>query len=79
MRAVADQLVAWSESTYVDPSDIAKYYVMAGAAAPALDWLEKAVKERAFVLVHLFGDPLCDSLRDHPRYRNLRRRLGLAE
>jgi hypothetical protein len=52
---------------------------MAGEAEPALDWLEKAVKERAFVLVHLFGDPLCDSLRDHPRYRNLRRRLGLAE
>jgi len=43
----------------------------------ALDWLERGWREHSFQLANLDVDPVLDSLRSHPRFRELVRRIGL--
>jgi hypothetical protein len=43
----------------------------------ALDWLDKAYKERNDRLVYLNVDPMADPLRSEPRFRDLMTRLHL--
>jgi hypothetical protein len=45
----------------------------------ALDWCEAAVEERRGWVGYLAVHPLVDSLRKEPRFRELLRKLGLAE
>jgi hypothetical protein len=42
-----------------------------GEKSAALDWLDKAYKERNDRLVYLAVDPIADPLRSEPRFRNL--------
>jgi TolB-like protein/Flp pilus assembly protein TadD len=45
----------------------------------AFRWLEKACDERSLWIAKLKADPELDSLHSDPRFRNLLRRIGLAE
>jgi TolB-like protein/Flp pilus assembly protein TadD len=43
----------------------------------ALGWLERGWRDHSFQLANLSVDPCFDSLRSHPRFRELVRRIGL--
>ena len=50
-----------------------------GEPDQAYDWLEKAYLEREPTLIHLRDFPDFDSLHGDARFRDLLRRIGLAE
>jgi TolB-like protein/DNA-binding winged helix-turn-helix (wHTH) protein len=76
MRAVADALVERSGSSYVDPFEIGKTYAHAGAVDEAIDWLEKAVEQRSFEIIHMVYRPDLDVLRSDPRFQELVRKVN---
>ena len=70
-------LVRQSEQRYVPPYNIA--LVHAGLSNPetALDYLEKAVDVRDVRATFLSVEPKWDPMREHPRFKNLLRRMSL--
>jgi tetratricopeptide (TPR) repeat protein len=62
---------------YRSPLTIALHYAIADADSEALDWLEKAVDERAPWLPELKIDPTWDGLRSHPRFIAIMKKIGL--
>ena len=62
---------------YRSPLTIALHYAIAGADSEALDWLEKAVDERAPWLPELKTDPTWEGLRSHPRFIAIMKKIGL--
>jgi hypothetical protein len=43
----------------------------------AVEYLEKSYEERSHWLLYLHMDPSMDDLRNHPRFQDLLRRVGL--
>jgi tetratricopeptide (TPR) repeat protein len=74
---LAQTLEARSDTEYVDPEEIARFYADAGELDSAMDWLEKAEEGRSMTLFHLLLDPCFDPIRDTPRFKALRQRLNL--
>jgi hypothetical protein len=62
---------------YVSSYNVAALYSAAGENRQALDWLEKAYRERSSGMTALKVDPLFDNLRAEPRFTELMRRVGL--
>ncbi len=75
-RALAD-LRLLAKSRYVSALYFAGVYTGLGEKSTALDWLDKAYKERNDRLVYLNVDPMADPLRSEPRFRDLMKRLHL--
>jgi tetratricopeptide (TPR) repeat protein len=75
-KGVLDELSALSRQRYVSPLDIAIVYTGLGDRNSAFQWLEKAYQERTMRIQEL-PDPIFDSLRSDPRFRDLMRRIGL--
>ena len=50
---------------------VADLLIRLGEHERALDWLERAFRERALRALYLAVDPAFDAVRDHPRYRCL--------
>ena len=75
-RALAD-LQRLAKSRYVSALYFAGIYTGLGEKSMALDWLDKAYKERNDRLVYLNVDPMADPLRSEPRFQNLMKRLHL--
>src|SRR5229473_514598 len=75
-KALAD-LHQLSQSRYVSALYFAGIYTGLGEKSTALDWLDKAYKERNDRLVYLNVDPMADPLRSEPRFRDLMKRLHL--
>jgi tetratricopeptide (TPR) repeat protein len=68
-----------SESHYVSPMSFAAVYAGLGDDHEALSYLERAVQARDTSLpVHLLSAEF-DNLRDHPKFRDLRGRIGLLQ
>ena len=59
--------------------NIAQIYLGLGDNEQALAWLEKACDERSVWLIWLGVDPKFDPLREHPRFQDLLRRVGLPQ
>ncbi len=76
-RALAD-LRLLAKSRYVSALYFAGVYTGLGEKSTALDWLDKAYKERNDRLVYLNVDPMADPLRSEPRFRDLMKRLHLS-
>jgi TolB-like protein/predicted Ser/Thr protein kinase/cytochrome c-type biogenesis protein CcmH/NrfG len=68
-----------AEGKYQSPLFIALGYVSAGDDLAALDWLEKAVEERASWLPELKMDPAWDALRSQPRFIAALKKIGLEK
>ncbi len=66
-----------ASSRYVSSLYFAAIYTGLGDNRTALDWLDKAYKERTDRLVYLGVDPIADPLRSEPRFRDLMKRLHL--
>ena len=79
MRAVADALAERSATSFVDPFEIGKTYAHACAADEAIEWLEKAVDNRSFEIIHMPFRPDLDPLREDPRFEALLLRTGLVD
>ena len=72
-----EELKELSKKRYVSPVDIAIVYTGLGDRNSAFFWLEKAYKEHTMRIQEL-PEPLFDTLRSHPRFRDLMRRLALT-
>ncbi|HXN50305.1 MAG TPA: tetratricopeptide repeat protein [Candidatus Acidoferrum sp.] len=75
-KALAD-LQRLAQSRYVSSLYFAAIYIGLAEKTKALDWLDRAYKERNDRLVYLNVDPMADPLRSEPRFGDLMKRLHL--
>jgi serine/threonine-protein kinase len=77
-RGIVGELTAPTESMNASPYMLAAVHVALGEHDQALVLLERAVEERAALVVFLKVDPRFASLRQHPQFAELLERIGLA-
>jgi serine/threonine protein kinase/tetratricopeptide (TPR) repeat protein len=77
-REVLRRLEELSRQRYVSPYHMAYVHVGLGENDRAMDWLERAYEERAGALFGVKGSFLFTSLRGHPRFQALLRKMNLA-
>jgi serine/threonine protein kinase/Tfp pilus assembly protein PilF len=77
-REVLRQLDELSNQRYVSPYHVAYVYTGLGEHDRAMDLLERAYEERAGALFGIKGSFLFTSLRGHPRFQALLRKMNLA-
>ncbi len=68
---VLKQLSDLSKKVYVSSYDIASVYCGLGNIENAWSWLERALDERAYLLIYLKVDPIMDFIRLHKKYKEL--------
>jgi TolB-like protein/DNA-binding winged helix-turn-helix (wHTH) protein len=78
-RSVLQDLEKRSEQGYPLSYLISEVYAELGENDRAFAWLERAYRERDCQLTWLKLDPMIDSLRPDPRFKDLVRRVGLPE
>jgi TolB-like protein/Tfp pilus assembly protein PilF len=76
-REILRSLERRSRDSYVSPYYFAYLYTGLGEAERAMDWMERAVAERAGPAYSIKGSFLFAPLRTHPRFRALLRRMKL--
>jgi TolB-like protein/DNA-binding winged helix-turn-helix (wHTH) protein/Tfp pilus assembly protein PilF len=74
---VLAQLMEQSKKQYVSPFYVAIVYAGLAENDKAVDWLEKAFKDRSNAIIFSKVDPQLDALRSTPRFQSLLRRLAL--
>ena len=67
-----------AKKEYVSPFYVALVYTGLGEDNQALDWLEKAHKDRSNGLIFIAVDPELDSLRSLAKFKDLQRQMGLG-
>ena len=77
-RAALDELTRRSERSYVSPTRIAQIHLGLGDRAGALDWLGRAVDQRAADVVWIAVHPMFDALREEQRFVGSLERTGLS-
>jgi TolB-like protein/DNA-binding winged helix-turn-helix (wHTH) protein/Tfp pilus assembly protein PilF len=75
-KKLLDLLMEQSKKQYVSPFYVAIVYAGLGENDQALDWLEKAYKDRSNAIVFAKVDPQLDTLRSSPRFQSLLHRLA---
>ena len=76
-QAELDRLLALSTERFVPPYLIALVYNGLGRRDEALAWLERGYEQRDPKMVFLLVEPKWNNLRDHQRFQDLLRRVGL--
>ncbi len=76
-QKILDELEKRSRQHYVSPYNMALTHIGLGNKEQALAWLEKAYEKRSFYLITINSWPWFDSLRSHPQFQDLVRRIGL--
>jgi len=74
---ILSELNQLSMQKNVSPYLIAIIYVGLGLSDQAFEWLYKAVENPDILLVHIKVDPIFDSIRPDPRFKELLRKVGL--
>ncbi|MGH7497260.1 MAG: protein kinase domain-containing protein [Gemmatimonadales bacterium] len=77
-REVLRRLEELSRERYVSPYHMAYVYTGLGEHDRAMDWLEKAYEERAGGVFGVKGSFLFTTLRSHPRFTALLRKMNLG-
>jgi tetratricopeptide (TPR) repeat protein len=77
-RAMLRRLEELSSQRYVSPYHLAYVHTGLGDKERAMDWLERAYRERAGGIFGVKGSFLFTSLREHPRFHALLRKMNLA-
>jgi serine/threonine-protein kinase len=77
-REMLGRLEELSRQRYVSPYHMAYVYAGLGEDDRAMDWLERAYEERAGGVYGIKGSFLFSSLREHPRFKALLRKMNLA-
>jgi serine/threonine-protein kinase len=78
LRSWLDGMMVISKYGYVSSYDISQIHARLGEKEETLSWLEKAYTEHDSGLVSLAVDPLFDSVRSDPRFRDLLNRLKIS-
>jgi len=73
---VLTQLNESSKSTYVNAFEVALIYLALGKRNEALQWLDRAYRERSDMLIYVNADPRLDSIRSDPKFVELAHRVG---
>ena len=76
-RQILDDLTRLAKQRYVAPYFFAGIHIGLGENDRAIEYLEKSYEEHSHWLIYLHIDPSLDGLRDHPRFQELLRRIGL--
>jgi tetratricopeptide (TPR) repeat protein len=76
-RCVGEELQRMSEAGYVPPYSRCVVQVGLGEKARALELLEQSCEHRNTWLILLGVEPMFDSLRSEPQFREILRRIGL--
>ena len=76
-REVLQQLEELSRQRYVSPYHMAYVYTGLAEQDKAIDWLEQAYEERAGGVYGIKGSFLFTTLRSHPRFTALLRKMNL--
>ena len=76
MKAAAQALEKQARTAYFAGSEVARLYAFAGEQDRALEWLEKALKDRDCRLHLLWAEPHWEPLYSQPRFQNLLRKMG---
>jgi TolB-like protein len=77
MNLAADTLLAQSKSKFLPLETLKELYIMAGNKERALDCLEKAYEMHSPSMPYLASEPMHDSLRNEPRFKELLRKMNL--
>jgi TolB-like protein/Tfp pilus assembly protein PilF len=77
-REVLQRLEELAKQRYVSPYHMAYVHTGLGEQDRAMDWLERAYEERAGAVFGVKGSFLFTTLRSHPRFKALLRRMNLA-
>jgi tetratricopeptide (TPR) repeat protein len=75
--AILEELRGRARQRYQPAYEIAKAALGAGRKDEALDWLERALADRAHSMVFLKVDPQLAPLREEERFKELVRQVGL--
>jgi serine/threonine-protein kinase len=78
-ESVLSQLLALGSGRHVSALHVALVYLGLGQTDQVFDWLQRALEERASLLVRVKADPLFDRIRTDPRFKELLRRMHLPE
>ena len=78
-REILGEMEQQSRERYVSPYHFAYVYAGLGEQEHAMDWLERAVAARTGPAYSIKGSFLLMSLRAHPRFQALLRRMKLAD
>jgi serine/threonine-protein kinase len=78
-REIFDELLSLSNTQSVDPVLIGQVYIGLGDFDEALDWLEKGYEARSMHLAPIGSASCFDRVRDHPRFVELLRKMGLHD
>ena len=74
-QAVARELTELSKRRYVAPVNIATVYAGLGDNDDTIEWLEKGLEDRSWLMGWVAVDPLFDGLRSDVRFEQLARRV----
>ena len=77
-KRMVDELDELSRQQYVSAFTFAWIYLNLGEQERVLDYLEQSYAERSSYLMLLKVEPFFDTIRSHPRFQDLQRRVGLA-
>src|SRR5437588_21314 len=78
LQSWLEGLTELSKHSYVSSYSIAESYMRMGEKQKAFEWLEKAYEEHDSGLVSLAVEPMFESLRSDPRFKEIVRRMKLA-
>ena len=76
---IIDELILASKNKFVSQSSIAMGYGALGEKDKAFEWLEKSLESHDEAILWIYKHPMFSSLRDDPRYKELLKKLNLAE
>jgi adenylate cyclase len=77
-RGILRRLEELAKQRYVSPYHMAYVHTGLGEQDRAMDWLERAYEERAGAVFGIKGSFLFTTLRSHPRFKALLRKMNLA-
>jgi len=78
LQSWLEGLTELSKHSYVSSYSIAETYMRMGEKQKAFEWLEKAYEEHDSGLVSLAVEPMFESIRLDPRFREILRRMKLS-
>jgi tetratricopeptide (TPR) repeat protein len=76
-KKILGELQQLAQNAYVSPNSFAGIYFGLGETDKGFDWLEKAVDEREGSTLHIYVNPIYNSLRSYPRFQALLRKMNL--